>query len=101
MGDSPLGAGRRALRFGLLGLLAVLALAYLRVLFGGETFAVRDHLTWTLPSRAFLAESLRQGHLPEWWDHLRLGDRFAADPNNGVTYPPAWAVAQMRSYGRP
>jgi hypothetical protein len=93
LGETKLGAGRRALRFGLLGLFGILALAYLRVLFGGETFAVRDHLTWTLPSRAFLAESLRQGHLPEWWDHLRLGDRFAADPNNGVTYPPAWAVA--------
>ncbi|MBN2574881.1 MAG: YfhO family protein [Deltaproteobacteria bacterium] len=89
----PQGDGRRALGFGLLGLLAVLGLAYLRVLMGGETFAVRDHLTWTLPSRAFLSESLRQGHLPEWWDHLRLGDRFAADPNNSVTYPLAWTVA--------
>jgi hypothetical protein len=87
------GEGRRALGLGLGGLVAVLALAYLRVLFAGETFAVRDHLTWTVPSRAFLADSLRRGHLPEWWDGLRLGDRFAADPNNGVTYPLAWLVA--------
>jgi hypothetical protein len=83
----------RALWLGLAGLLAVLVLAYLRVLVLGDTFAVRDHLTWTLPSRAFLGESLRHGHLPEWWDLLRLGERFAADPNNGVTYPPAWIVA--------
>jgi Bacterial membrane protein YfhO len=86
---------RRALLFSIAGLAGVIALAYLRVLFLGETFAVRDHLTWTLPSRAFLAESLRQGHLPEWWDALRLGQRFASDPNNGVTYPLAWAIALL------
>ncbi len=84
---------RRALLLSFAGLAGVLALAYLRVLFFGETFAVRDHLTWTLPSRVFLAESLGRGHLPEWWDALRLGQRFAADPNNGVTYPVAWAIA--------
>lgn len=90
--DSP---ARRALLLSVAGLAGVLVPAYLRVLFFGETFAVRDHLTWTLPSRAFLAESLRQGHVPEWWDALRLGQRFAADPNNGVTYPLAWAVALL------
>jgi hypothetical protein len=86
---------RHALLLALLGLAGVVALAYLRVLVLGDTFAVRDHLTWTLPSRAFLGESLRRGHLPEWWDMLRLGERFAADPNNGVTYPVAWLVAIM------
>jgi hypothetical protein len=86
---------RRALLFSVAGLAGVMSLAYLRVLFLGETFAVRDHLTWTLPSRAFLAESLRQGHVPEWWDALRLGQRFASDPNNGVTYPLAWGVALL------
>ncbi len=91
-------SARRALLLSLAGLAGVLALAYLRVLFFGETFAVRDHLTWTLPSRAFLAESLRRGHLPEWWDALRLGQRFAADPNNGVTYPLAWAIALVDSF---
>lgn len=78
-----------------LGLVGVLALAYVRVLFLGDTFAVRDHLSWTLPSRAYLADSLRHGRLPEWWDALRLGERFAADPNNGVTYPVAWLVALL------
>jgi hypothetical protein len=77
------------------GLLGLLALAYMRVLFLGETFATRDHLTWTLPSRVFLGTSLRHGHLPEWWDGLGLGERFAGDPNNGVTYPLAWLVGLM------
>jgi hypothetical protein len=86
-------SARRTLALSVLGLLGILVLAYVRVLFLGETFAVRDHLTWTLPSRAFLADSLHHGHFPQWWDALRLGERFAADPNNGVTYPFAWAVA--------
>jgi hypothetical protein len=83
------------LLFSVAGLAGVIVLAYLRVLFLDETFAVRDHLTWTIPSRAFLAESLRHGHLPEWWDALRLGQRFASDPNNGVTYPLAWPIALL------
>ncbi len=86
---------RRALVLSLVGLAVVISLAYVRVLFFDQTFAVRDHLTWTLPSRAFLAESLRRGHLPEWWDAVRLGQRFASDPNNGVTYPLAWMVALL------
>jgi hypothetical protein len=85
--------GKLTLLFSLLALTAVLALAYVRPLFLDETFAVRDHLTHTLPSRSYLAENLSRGHFPEWWDGLRLGERFAADPNNGVTYPLAWLVA--------
>ena len=85
--------GRFTLLLSLLALTAVLALAYVRPLFLDETFAVRDHLTQTLPSRSYLAENLSRGHFPEWWDGLRLGERFAADPNNGVTYPLAWLVA--------
>jgi hypothetical protein len=92
---AAIASARRALVISIVGLAGVIALAYLRVLFFDETFAVRDHLTWTLPSRTFLAESLRQGRLPEWWDALRLGQRFAADPNTGVTYPPAWAIALL------
>jgi hypothetical protein len=77
----------------LLALSAVVALAYVRPLLLDETFAVRDHLTHTLPSRSYLAQNLVGGHFPEWWDGPRLGERFAADPNNGVTYPLAWLVA--------
>ena len=68
-------------------------LAYLRPLLLDETFAARDHLLQTLPSREYLAGRLRGGQLPEWWDAIRLGERYAGEPNNGVTYPPAWLVA--------
>ena len=86
---------RRTLLLSFLALAVVATLAYLRPLFLDETFAVRDHLTHTLPSRSYLAEQLGRGHFPEWWDGLRLGERFAADPNNGVTYPLAWLVALL------
>ncbi len=76
-----------------LGLAALAVLAYARPLLFDQTFAVRDHLTHTLPSRSYLAANLRVGHWPEWWDGIRLGQRFAAEPNNSVTYPPLWLVA--------
>ena len=88
-------ATRPTLTLLLLALAAVLTLAYVRPLFLDETFAVRDHLTHTLPSRTYLAQELRSGHFPEWWDGARLGERFASDPNNGVTYPLAWVVALL------
>jgi hypothetical protein len=84
---------RATLTLSLLALAAMVTLAYVRPLLLDETFAVRDHLTHTLPSRTYLAQSLSGGHLPQWWDGPRLGERFAADPNNGVTYPLAWLVA--------
>ena len=56
--------GKLTLLFSLLALTAVLALAYVRPLFLDETFAVRDHLTHTLPSRSYLAENLSRGHFP-------------------------------------
>ena len=84
---------KTTLMLSVLALVAVGSAAYVRPLFLNETFAVRDHLIHTLPSRSYLAENLSRGHFPEWWDGLRLGERFAADPNNGVTYPLAWLVA--------
>lgn len=93
---SPGKAGTRStLALSLLALTATVILAYLRPLLLDETFAVRDHLTQTLPSRVYLGQVLRSGHFPEWWDGVRLGERFAADPNNGVTYPLAWVVGLL------
>ena len=71
----------------------IVAAAYLGPLVGGETFALRDQVTWALPARAFLHDALAHGRLPEWWDAVGLGVPFAANPVNGVTYPPTWIVA--------
>ena len=76
-------------------LLAIAVVAYVRPLFLGDTFAARDHLTHTLPSKSFLAESLRAGHFPEWWDRIGLGVPFAANPNHSALYPGVWPVAVL------
>lgn len=71
----------------------IVAAAYLRPLVFGDTFALRDQVTWALPARAFLHEALAHGRLPEWWDAVGLGVPFAANPVNGVVYPPTWLAA--------
>jgi hypothetical protein len=78
-----------------LALAALAVLLYLRPLCLGETFAARDHLTVDLPSRTYLASALREGRIPEWWDAIGLGIPFAANPQHGVVYPPAWLVAVL------
>ena len=71
----------------------IVAAAYLRPLVFGDTFVLRDQITWTLPSRSWLHASLAAGRLPEWWDGVGLGTAFAANPAHGVAYLPAWLVA--------
>lgn len=75
----------------------IVAAAYLRPLVGGDTFALRDQLTWTLPSRAYLHAALASGRVPEWNDGVGLGIAFAANPAHGVAYLPAWLVALVPS----
>jgi len=78
-----------------LTLIAVAMLAYARPLFLGDTFRGRDHLTHTVPAKTFLAESLRSGNMPEWWDGVGLGVPFAANPNHSSMYPGVWPVAVL------
>ncbi|MFL5313391.1 MAG: YfhO family protein [Myxococcales bacterium] len=76
--------------------LAVIAAAlYARQLFRGETFVLRDHLTYTWPERKILSDAFRGGRVPEWNDLVGFGIQFAASSANGVTYPPLWLVAAL------
>ena len=84
---------RRQAALGLLAILGVCALSYLRSLAFGEMLALRDHLFFTLPARDFLASAIRGGHFPEWWDGVGLGMAFAGNPGYLATYPPAWLHA--------
>jgi len=76
-------------------LAVVAAVLYARQLFGGETFVLRDHLTYTWPERKILSDALRAGRIPEWNDLVGFGTQFAASSANGVTYPPLWLVAAL------
>ena len=75
-----------------LALAAAVTLLYLRPIAFGETFCLRDHLTWTIPSRAAVGEAFKHGHLPEWWDHIGIGVPLAASPLHEVAYPPTWIL---------
>jgi len=75
-------------------LAVVFAIVYARVIFGGQTFALdSDHLRFVIPARAQLAEAIRAGRIPEWWDGVELGVNVAATPYYQSAYPPAWLVA--------
>ncbi len=87
--------GRRNALLVVGGLVAIVFAAYLRPLVVGDTFALRDHVTLTVPARAHLAESIAGGSVPEWWDGVGLGVSFGANPMHGATYPPAWIVAAL------
>lgn len=65
------------------------------LLFGGETFVARDHLSFSVPSRAVVAEALADGRIPAWWDGVGLGMPFAANPGHGVFYPLTWLGAAL------
>jgi hypothetical protein len=74
-------------------LTGLVALAYWRVLFFGETFVERDALRFALPSREFLAHALCAGRIPEWLDAVGLGAAFAANPVHEVLAPLGWTLA--------
>lgn len=85
---------RMAASLALIGVFsALLALAYHRILFLGQTFIERDALRFALPSREFLAHALRSGRLPEWLDAVGLGAPFAANPVHETLAPLGWALA--------
>jgi len=68
---------------------------YWDVVFGGQSFAARDHLTVTVPVHAFIRESLLAGRVPEWWDRVDLGVAFAANPATQGMSPIAWAFSLL------
>jgi hypothetical protein len=78
-----------------LALAAWVAWLYRRVLFGGMSFALRDHLVLGLPIRTYLGESIRAGRIPQWWDGVGLGVPFAASPVHQALAPLGWLFAVL------
>jgi hypothetical protein len=89
----PKHAAWREIALLVLALAGLLAVVYLPIVFGGQTFAAADHVRFTLPARAQLVEALRAGRVPEWWDGVQFGVDVAATPYYQSAYPPAWPVA--------
>ncbi|HVT01986.1 MAG TPA: hypothetical protein VHL58_01270 [Thermoanaerobaculia bacterium] len=72
-------------------LLAFLALTpFLQPLFRGEVFRFRDHSDYFVPLRYYTSVELRAGHLPLWNPYSGSGERWMANPQTGLFYPPSW-----------
>lgn len=56
----------------------------------GEVFSFRDHSDYFQPLRFFTAMELREGRLPLWNPYSASGERWLANPQTGVFYPPSW-----------
>ncbi len=61
----------------------------------GKTWLEQDHVIFNLPMRWYLSLSLRAGRIPAWASQVDLGAPFAANPNSGFFYLPAWVVALL------
>ncbi len=55
-------------------------------LIGGDT------LTYFFPQKQFLAEQLREGHIPLWNNRSGFGYPLVAESQTGVLYPPNWIL---------
>jgi len=76
------------LRFGLLLALFIFA-AFPQVLFGLQTFVVRDYGFFAYPLAHFQQECFRRGELPFWNPYNNCGVPFLAQWNTMPLYPPA------------
>ena len=68
----------------------VALLAFAKPLIRGEVPTFRDHSDYFQPLRWFTANELRHGRLPLWNVYNASGERWLANPQTGVFYPPAW-----------
>lgn len=64
-------------------------LPFIAPLVRGEIFSFRDHADYFVPLRHFTAESLRSGELPMWNPYNGSGERWLANPQTAIFYPPA------------
>jgi len=73
---------------------AALALAtilfYFIPLFDAQTSIQGDAVDIHYSAQKYFADSVRQGHLPQWTPYLFSGFPFLADPQTGAWYPLHW-----------
>lgn len=84
----PSASQRRAAPYAILILVSLLPVA--GALVRGEVLIFRDHFDYFLPLREFTASLLRGGELPLWNPYNASGERWLANPQTGIFYPPAW-----------
>jgi len=65
-------------------------LPYVLPLVKQEVFSFRDHESYFLPLRYFTSDALRAGDIPLWNPFNGSGERWLANPQTGMFYPPTW-----------
>jgi hypothetical protein len=68
----------------------VALLAFAKPLLLGEVPTFRDHSDYFQPLRWFTANEMRHGRMPLWNVYSASGERWLANPQTCVFYPPAW-----------
>lgn len=79
---------RRLFPFAFVVLVALFPVA--RPFLSNEIFVFRDHYDYFSPLRHFTAAQLKSGLLPLWNPYNGSGERWLANPQTGVFYPPSW-----------
>ena len=70
-------------------ILAAALLPFLPALLRGEIYTIRDHTDYFIPLRHYTAQQLLAGELPLWNPLNGSGERWLANPQTAVFYPPA------------
>lgn len=79
---------RRLFPFAFIVLVALFPIV--RPFLSNEIFIFRDHYDYFSPLRHFTAAQLKSGLLPLWNPYNGSGERWLANPQTGVFYPPTW-----------
>lgn len=66
------------------------AVPFVGPLIRDEVFSFRDHSDYFIPLRFFTSAALKGGELPLWNPFNASGERWLANPQTGVFYPPSW-----------
>src|SRR5437899_1594439 len=70
---------------------AVAAFVFYSVaLFDSQTSIQGDAVDVHYSAQKYIADSLREGHLPQWTPYVFSGFPFLADPRTGAWYPLHW-----------
>ena len=71
-------------------IVAAALIPFLPMLVSGHVPSLRDHVDYFVPLRHFTAEHLQRFELPLWNPFSGSGERWLANPQTGVFYPPVW-----------
>ncbi|MGA7617554.1 MAG: hypothetical protein WBX15_20505 [Thermoanaerobaculia bacterium] len=76
-------------------ILTLSLIPFILPLIRGEVFTFRDHSDYFEPMRYYTSSRLAAGDLPLWNPFSGSGERWLANPETAVFYPPAWLMVLL------